>query len=117
MKQEELPLSKFVTSITNQKLWEKLLREKTSNIKTLTEVKTQNSSDRRHNRSKIPPALAKENKIKQEPVRKIPERQNRDYTKTKYKTNNYENTTQKKNNCGFCGQQNWTPTIYSRQKP
>ena len=50
--------------------------------------------------STIPTALAKNKEIKEEPIQKI---------QPKYKTDKYGNTAQKKNNCGFCGQQKWNP--------
>ena len=70
--------------------------------------RSENSSDiyvcmngpNRHKQSTIPPALAKDKEIKEEPIQKI---------QPKYKTDKHGNTTQKKNNCGFCGQQNWSP--------
>ena len=46
--------------------------------------------------------------IKQEPKQKIQPRSKRDYRKDDNKSTNYGGTTQKKNDCGFCGQQNWT---------
>ena len=66
-------------------------------MKTTIELITQDSYDRRHKQSTIPPALAKDKEIKQEPIQKIQTKQFREQQK------------QKKNNCGFCGQQNWTP--------
>ena len=41
--------------------------------------------------------MAKDKEIKQEPIQKIQTKQYRDQQE------------EKKNNCGFCGQQNWTP--------
>ena len=57
----------------------------------------QNSYDRRHIHSTIPPALAKEKETKRKPMQKIQARQYREQRKTP-----------KRNYCGFCGQQNWT---------
>ena len=62
---------------------------------------TQDSYDKRHKQSTIPPALAKEKEIK-EPIQEIQPRDKQNYRK------NTEKTT-KNNNCGFCGQQNWSP--------
>ena len=95
IKQEDLLISKFITSITNKKLREKLIREKTLNSNTTIELITQDSYDRLHKQSTIPPALTKDKEIKQEPIQKIQAKQFREQQK------------QKKNNCGFCGQQNW----------
>ena len=101
IKQKNLFISKFITSITDKKLREKLIREKTLNLETTVELITQNSYDRRHKQSTIPAALAKDKEIKEEPIQKI---------QPKFKTDKYgDRTTQKKNNCGFCGQQNWNP--------
>ena len=81
----------------DKKLREKLIREKTLNLKTTIELITQDSYDRRHKQSTIPPALAKDEEMKQNPIQKIQAKQLREQQK------------QKKNNCGFCGQQNWRP--------
>ena len=94
-------MSKFITSITDKKFREKLIREKTLNLKTTEELITQNSYDRRHKQFTIPAALAKDKEIKEEPIQKI---------QPKFKTDRYRGRTiQKKRNCGFCGQQNWNP--------
>ena len=95
IKQEDILISKFNTSLTDKKLREKLIREKNLDLKTTIKLLTQNSYDRRNKQSTIPPALAKDKEIKQEPIQKI-------------QTKQYQNQP-KKNNCGFCGQQNWTP--------
>ena len=97
IKQEDLLISKFITSITDKKLREKPIREKNLNLKTTIELIAQDSYYRRHKQSTLPPALAKDKEIKQEPIQKIQAKQHREQPK------------QKKNNCGFCGQQNWTP--------
>ena len=90
IKQEDLLLSKIITSITDKKLREKLIREKTLNLKTTIELITQDSYDRQQTQSTIPPALAKDKERKQEPIQKIQAKQFREQQK------------QKKNNCGFC---------------
>ena len=61
---------------------------------------TQDSYEKRHKQSTIPPALAKEKEIKEEPIQKILPRNHRKNTEI----------TAKNNNCGFCGQQNWSPS-------
>ena len=71
IKQEDLLISKFITSITDKKLQEKLMREKTLNLKTTVELITQNSYDPRHKQSTIPAALAKDKEIKEEPIQKV----------------------------------------------
>ena len=47
--------------------------------------------------STIPPALAKDIEVEQEPIQEIQTRQHRENWKTS-----------KRNDGGFCGQQNWT---------
>ena len=100
IKQEDLLISKFITSITDKKIREMLIREKTVNLKNTMDLITQNSYEKRHKQSTIPPALAKEKEIKEEPIQKI---QPRNYRKK-------AEITTKNNNCGFCGQQNWSPS-------
>ena len=100
IKQEDLLISKFITSITDKKLWEKLIREKTLNRKNTMDPITQDSYEKRHKQSTIPPALAKEKEIKEEPTQKI---QPQNYRKK-------AEITTKNTICGFCGQQNWSPS-------
>ena len=95
IKQEDLKISKFITSITDKKLRQKLNREKTLNLQTTMELITQDSYDKRNKASTIPTALAKD-KIKEEPIQKIFKKQK----------SNYNNKT---SDCGFYGQKNWTP--------
>ena len=92
-------ISKFITSITDKKLREKLIREKTLNLKNTMDIITQDSYEKRHKQSTIPSALAKEKEINEEPIQKI---KPRNYRKK-------AETTTKNNNCGFCGLQNWSP--------
>ena len=102
IKQEDLLISKFITSITDKKLREKLIREKTLDLKTTMDLVTQDSYEKRHRQSTIPPALAKEKEIKEEPIQKIqPQNKQNPQRKT--------GETSKTNNCGFCGQKNWSP--------
>ena len=84
-KQEDLLISKLITSITDKKLREKLIREKTLNLKTTIELITQDSYDRRHKQSTISPALAKDKEIKQEPIQKNQNKTKPRTTKTKEK--------------------------------
>ena len=60
IKQEDLFISNFITSITDKKFPEKLIREKISNLNTTVEHITQNSYDWRHKQSTTPPILAKD---------------------------------------------------------
>ena len=82
IKQEDLLISKFITVITDKKLREKLIREKTLNLKTTMDLVTQDSFEKRHKQSTIPPALAKEKEIKEEPIQKIQPRNKQKYRKT-----------------------------------
>ena len=66
------------------------------------DIETEDSYDKRHKQSTIPPALAKEKEIKEEPIQKIQPRNKQHYRKSTEKTI-------KNNNCGFYGQQNWSP--------
>ena len=66
VKQEDLLISKIITSITDKKLRVKLIREKILDMKTTVELVTQNSYDRRHKQSTISPVLAKDKEIKEE---------------------------------------------------
>ena len=87
IKQEDLLISKFITSITDKKLWEKLIPEKTVNLKTTMDLVTQDSYEKRHKQSTIPPALAKEKEIKEEPIQKIQPRNHRKNTGITAKNN------------------------------
>ena len=77
------PISNFITSITNKKLREKLIREKTLKMKTTVELITQNSYDWWHKPSNISLALAKDKDIKQEHIQTIEARQRREQLKRK----------------------------------
>ena len=86
-----------------QKLREKLIREKTLNLKTTMDLVIQDSYEEKHEQSTLKPELAKEKEIGEEPKQKIYPRNKHNYLKN-------AETTPKNNNCGFCGQQNWTPS-------
>ena len=103
-------LKKFITSITDRNLQEKLIREKRLNLKTTKDLVTQDSYAKRHKQSTIPTALGKEKEMKHEPKQKIQK-------KLPKNNNTYTGKPpQKKNDCGFCRQQNWTPLHKCRQK-
>ena len=95
-------MSKVITSITDKKLRENLIREKTLNLKTTMDLVTQDSYEKRNKQSTIPPALAKEKEMKEEPIQKILLRYKQNYRKN-------SETATKNNGCGFSGQQNWSP--------
>ena len=78
IKQEDLLISKIITSITDKKLRQKLIREIPLNFKTTMDLVTQDSYEKRNKQSTIPTALVKAKEIKQEP--------NKNYTKTTNQT-------------------------------
>ena len=108
IKQEDLLISKFITSIADKKLREKLIREKTLNLNTTMDLVTQDSYEKRHKQSTIPPALATETEIKEEPIQKIQPRNKHNYRR------NAE--TLKNNNCGFSGNKTGHHRKNARQK-
>ena len=62
IKQENLVISKFITSISDKKLREKLIRKKILSPKTTMNLVTQDSYGKRHKQSTIFTVLAKEKK-------------------------------------------------------
>ena len=78
IKQEDLLISKFITSNTNKKLPEKLISEKTLNLKTTMDLVTQDSYEKRHKQPTIPTALVKRKKKNRNQYKK--------YTKTTNQT-------------------------------
>ena len=66
---------------------------------------TQNSYERRHKQSTIPPALTKYEEMKQRPIQTIQARKYREQRKIP-----------KRNYRGCCGQQTWTPQHNSPAK-
>ena len=60
--QGNLLISKFITDITDKKVREKPIREKTLNLKTNGDLVTQDTYEKRHEQSTISQALAKEKK-------------------------------------------------------
>ena len=90
IKQEDLLISKLITSISDKKLREKLIREKTLNLKTIIELITQNSYDSRHKISTIPSALTKD-KAKKEPIQNTKPRNTATQHKRKTTADSAEN--------------------------
>ena len=101
IKQDDLLISKFITSITGKKLREKLIREKTLILKTTVDLVTQDSYDKRHKQSTIPSTRKRKRNKRRTNTRNTTAGQ-QNYRK------NTEKTT-KNNNCGFCRQQKWSP--------
>ena len=71
IKPEEILISKFITSITEKKLRERLMREKKLDLKLTTEMIRQDTYDKRNKKSTIPEKMAKDTEIKEEPIQKI----------------------------------------------
>ena len=59
IKQEDLPFTKFITSITNKNVREELIREKTLNLKTRMDLVTQDNYEKRHKQPIIHTELVK----------------------------------------------------------
>ena len=108
IKEEDLLISKFITSITDKKLREKLIREKTLNLKITVELITQNSYDRRHKQSTIPAALAKDKEIKEEPIQK--------YNQNSKPINTVTEQHKRKTTADFVDNKIGTHNIHARQK-
>ena len=81
IKQEDLLITKFIISITDKELREKLIRENSQNLKTTMDLITQGSYEKRHKQSTIPPALAKEKEKKEEPIQKKQPRNKQNHRK------------------------------------
>ena len=69
----ELLISKFITSITDPKLWDNLLKEKELDVRKVVEQIQQKIYDRKNNKNTITEALItnREKEIKEEPIHKI----------------------------------------------
>ena len=109
IKQKDLLLSKFITRSTDEKNREKVIREKTQNLKTNKDLETQDSYEKRNKQLTIPTALVNEKEIKHRTNTENTRTTKHEYWEDKNKNTNYGGKTQKKNNCGFCRQQYWTP--------
>ena len=98
---EELVISKYMTAITDKKLRDKIMKEKTLELKKVIELIKQNTYEKKHKKNTIPEALisTKEKQImKEEPIKRM----ERFGTRPKHK--NFGNRT-----CRFCTAPNWTP--------
>ena len=84
---------------------QQIIREKTLNFKTIIDLKTQEATTNGINSPQYPQHSQK--KMKQEPMHKIRTPHKQDNQKNKNNNNNYNRTTQHEN-CGVCGQKNWT---------
>ena len=92
MSAEELLISKFMNSITDKKLRDKLMKQPKADMKKTIELIKQDTYDRKHKKNTIPEALISKT-IKEEPIQRV----EKDW-KPKQNT---------KRNCRFCDAPNW----------
>ena len=98
---EELLISKYMTAITDKKLRDKIMKEKTLELKKIIELIKQNTYEKKNKKTKIPEALisTKEKQIlKEEPIQRM------EKFGARPKNRNFGNRT-----CRFCNAPNWTP--------
>ena len=98
---EELLISKYMTAITDKKLRDKIMKEKTLELKKIIELIKQNTYEKKNKKNTIPEALIstkEKHMIKEEPIQRMERFGNRP------KIKNYGNRT-----CRFCNAPNWTP--------
>ena len=98
---EELLISKYMTSITDKKLRDKIMNKKKLQLKKVTELIKQNTYEKKNKKNIIPEALisTKEKQIrKEEPIQKM------ERFGTRPKNKIFGNRT-----CRFCTAPNWTP--------
>ena len=98
---EELLISKYMTAITDKKLRDKLMKEKTLELKTTIELIKQNTYEMKNKKNTIPEALisSKEKQmIKEEPIQRM------ERFGTKLKNKQFGNRP-----CRYCSAPNWSP--------
>ena len=98
---EELLISKYMTAITDKKLRDKIMKEKTLELKKVIELIKQNTYEKKNKKNTIPEALisTKEKQIiKEEPIQRM------ERFGVRPKNKNFGNRT-----CRFCTAPNWTP--------
>ena len=98
---EELLISKYMTAITDKKLRDKLMKEKTLEVKKTIEMIEQNTYEKKNKKNTIPEALitTKEKQIsKEEPIQRM------EKFGTRPKTRTAGNRP-----CRFCNAPNWSP--------
>ena len=89
IKPADLLISKFNTSITDEKLQDKLVKEKNITITQLNDFLHQDTYDKRHGKNLIPKNTT-ETQVKTEPIQKV------------------QQTETKKRNCFYCSAPNWS---------
>ena len=98
---EELLISKYMTAITDKKLRDKLMKDKTLEMKKTIEMIKQNTYEKKNKKNTTPEALitAKEKQIiKEEPIQRM----------EKYGTRQKTRITGSRP-CRFCNAPNWSP--------
>ena len=99
---EKLLISKYMTAITDKKLRDKIMKEKTLERKKIIELKKkQNTYEKKNKKTTIPEALIstkEKHMINEEPTQRM------ERFRTRPKNKNFGNQT-----CRFCNAPNWTP--------
>ena len=98
---EELLISKYMTAIIDKKLRDKIMKEKTLELKKIIELIKQNTYEKKNKKNTIPEALIstkEKHMLKEEPIQRM------ERFGTRPKNKNYGNRT-----CRFCNAPNWTP--------
>ena len=98
---EELLISKYMTAITDKKFWDKIMKEKTLELKKIIEMIKQITYEKKNKKNTIPEALIStkvKHIIKEEPIQRI------ERFGTRPKNKQFGNRT-----CRFCNAPNWTP--------
>ena len=98
---EELLISKYMTAITDKKLRDKVMKEKTLELKKIFELKNQNTYEKKNKKNTIPEAsisTKEKHMMKEEPIQRM------ERFGTRPKNKNYGIRT-----CRFCNAPNWTP--------
>ena len=98
---KELLIPKYMTAITDKKLRDKLMKEKTLELKKTIELFKQNTYEKKNKKSTIPEAIIstkEKHAIKEEPIQRME------------RLGTQPNTGPTGNRpCRYCGKPNWTP--------
>ena len=98
---EELLISKYMTAITDKKLRDKIMKEKTLEMTKIIELIKQNTYGKKNKKNTIPEALIstkEKHRIKEEPIQRM------ERFGVKPKNKNLGNRP-----CRYCSAPNWTP--------
>ena len=98
---EELLISKYKTAITDKKLRDKIVKEKSLELKKIFELIKQNTYEKKNKKNTIPEGLIS---TKEKHIIKEEQIQRMERFGTKPKNENFGNRT-----CRFCNAPNWTP--------